>query len=207
MRAPQVDNSTFDQKIMLRQTAVRALNGVTPVVMETHGGIGDVFGTVYRDVVDGVVFEKDSSRTAVLAHQRPSWAVYEADCVPALQLGAGGHLCVNLLDVDPYGDPWPAIQAFMVSRRPFADSMVVVVNDGLRQKVRGGGSWDSGTLAPVVERWGNDLWGRYLEACEWLMGEAAQAAGYRVVFFDGYYTGVEKKMTHYLAVLNRGTRQ
>ena len=77
-RAPQVDNGTYQEKLMLRQTALRALGGATPVVMETHGGVGDLGATLYKDVVDGVVFEKESDRTLVLAHQRPSWAVYEA---------------------------------------------------------------------------------------------------------------------------------
>lgn len=202
-RAPQVDNGTYQEKLMLRQTALRALGGATPVVMETHGGIGDLGATLYKDVVDGVVFEKESDRTLVLAHQRPSWAVYEGDCVNAIRLGAGAHLTVNLLDVDPYGDPWPAIQAFFGSTRPFAPRMVVVVNDGLRQKVRGGGAWDSSTLAPVVEIWGNNLWGRYLEACEWLMKQAADKAGYQVDLFEGYYTGVEKKLTHTLSILSQ----
>lgn len=128
------DNSTLDDKVMLRAVALRHL-GAEPVIMETHGGIGDVWASVYQHVWQGVVFEKDSVKASKLARQRPTWAVYEADCVKALALGAGGYLTVNLLDVDPYGDPWPALTAFFGSVRPFAPRMVVVVNDGMRQPV------------------------------------------------------------------------
>jgi len=202
MRAPQLDNGSFDEKVMLRLTAVRALTE-TPVIIETHGGIGDLWAACYRDVEEGVVFEKDSGKAEKLARQRPTWAVYEADSEIALRLGAGSHLCANLLDLDPYGDPWPAIRGYFGSRRPFAGRMVVVVNDGLRHKIRGGGAWDSGTLAPMVERYGNDLWNRYLHICEEMMTEAVKLAGYRVTFFDGYYAGHEKKLTHYLAILEK----
>ncbi len=199
MRAPKQDNITFDQKVMLRQTAVSLIQN--PVIMETHGGYGDVYQALYHEIENGVVFEKDANRTTHLAHQRPSWAVYEADCVTTIGLGAGSHLCVNLLDIDPYGDPHPTIKAFFNSQRPFAQKMVMVVNDGLRHVVRGGKAWDVGTLQPVVQQWGNDLWNHYLEACEWLVREAAAVAGYEVTFFEGYYTGIELKMTHYLVKL------
>lgn len=196
----QKDNNTYSEKVMLRQTAVSLLTEPL-VVMETHGGIGDLWAAVYRDVEDGVVFEKRPDRTTLLATQRPTWAVYEGNSERAIALGAGAHLCVNLLDVDPYGDPWPTIQAFFGSERPFAREMVVVVNDGLRQAVRGGTAWNSKTLEPVVQRFGNELWDQYLAACQWLMEAAAAVAGYQVVFFDGYYCGTGLCNTHYVARL------
>lgn len=200
MKAPVVDNNTYEQKVSLRVTALRQLRDI-PVVMETHGGIGDVWAAVYRHVVDGVVFDKQADRAELLAHQRPTWSVYNADCTPAIRNGAGKHLCVNLLDIDPYGDSWPTIQAYFASKRPFPERMIIVVNDGLRHKVRAGGAWDSGTLEPVVQRWGNDLWDKYLDACAFLLEDAVQAAGYQVAFFDGYHCGVEQKMTHFIGEL------
>lgn len=200
MRASPQDNSTFSQKVMLRQTALAKLTDPA-VILETHGGYGDVFSAVYSHVDQGVVFEKDHFRTVFLAHQRPSWAVYEADCVTALELGAGDHLVVNLLDIDPYGNAWPPIKAFFGSTRPRASRVVVVVNDGLRMKLRGGGAWDTKVLEDMVQRYGNDLWNSYLGICEELMKETAVSANYTMSFFDGYYCGIEQKMTHYLAVL------
>ena len=105
------DNSTFPQKVALRQEALRLLYA-SPVIMETHGGVGKLFDAVYAHVERGIVFEKDADKTAVLGKQRPSWAVYEADCVTALQEGVGGHLAVNFLDIDPYGECWPVVDAF-----------------------------------------------------------------------------------------------
>ena len=67
------DNNTYSEKVMLRQTAVSLLTE-TPVVMETHGGIGDLWAAVYADVEEGVVFEKRPDRTTLLALQRPTWA-------------------------------------------------------------------------------------------------------------------------------------
>lgn len=110
---------------MLRQTALAQLTDPA-VILETHGGYGDVFSAVYAHVQEGVVFEKDPFRTLYLAHQRPSWAVYETDCVPALEMGAGDHLAVNLLDIDPYGNAWPPIQAFFTSARPRARKVAIV---------------------------------------------------------------------------------
>ena len=204
-KPPKLDNSTFDQKVMLRMTAVNLLTskGITPVVMETHGGIGDVYSALYTEFDGGVVFEKAKDRTAGLAHQRPSWAVYEADCETAVALGAGAHVTVNLLDVDPYGAEWPVIQAYFKSQRPFADYMVIVVNSGLRHKLRTGGGWDVEYLSPYVERYGNhNMWDRYLDVCQDLLADTVKDK-YSLEFFEGYFTGVEKKMTHWLAALRK----
>lgn len=203
VKATQKDNNTFSDKVMLRQTALRLLNGKRPVIVETHGGRGDVWSAVYNHVEDGVVFEKSPEKALELARQRPSWAVYQADCVGALELGAGSHLEANLLDVDPYGDPWPAIKAFMGSERPLPGKLVIVVNDGLRQALSVGRGWAVGTTAPMVERFGNDLWGKYLEICRELMEDVAADAGYRVSFWDGYYCGTDQKLTHYVCLLEK----
>lgn len=196
------DNSTFREKAALRKVMLRQL-GKQPVVMETHGGMGQVWAACYASLPEGVVFEKDEGRAAHLARQRPTWAVYEADCVEALEGGAGAHLTVDVLDVDPYGEPWPTLRAFFESDRPKAPRLWVVVNDGLRQKVKLGGAWSVGSLASIVERFGNDLHGRYLEVCEVMVGEIAAQAGYSLDRFTGYYCGYLSQMTHYLALLTQ----
>lgn len=195
------DNSTFKLKAMLRRKACGFVSD--PVVMETHGGIGKLFAACWADVAQGVVFEKNPDKSIVLAKQRPAWSVYEADCVSAIANGAGRHLAVNVLDVDPYGDPWPVISAFLDSDRPKPQRLVVVVNDGLRQKVKLNGSWSVGSLAPVVARFGNEVYKNYLACCKWLMNQKAAGAGYRLRRFAGYYCGFGQQMTHYLAVLER----
>lgn len=204
--AIQKDNSTYAYKVALRKDALRRLAelGITaPVVCETNGGAGKLFAACYAHLDHGVVFEKDATKSARLGRQRPTWAVYEGDCIEALKGGVGSHLTVDLLDVDPYGDSWQIIEAFFSSVRPWAKYMAVAVNDGLRQKLALGGAWNTGTMKKAVEKFGNDLHPVYLEVCAYLMEEKAADAGYRVSHFSGYYCGMNSAMTHYLALLER----
>jgi hypothetical protein len=205
-RPPKLDNLTLSQKVMLRQTALAAL-GETPIICETHGGRGDVFASVYTHVEDGAVFETDPDKAVLLAAQRPTWSVYEADVEMALAAGAGRHLTFNYLDVDPYGSAWDTLDAYFGSTRPFAARMVVVVNDGLRFKAQGGSAWQTERLEPFVARYGNHaVWREYpTRICRELMDATAALGGYTVRLFESYPTGRELKMVHMLAVLERET--
>ena len=195
------DNSTFVLKSSLRIKALRELEA--PVVMETHAGFGKLYDRCYSHLVEGVAFETNPEKTAKLARQRPSWAVYESDCLMALRAGVGSHLPVNFLDLDPYGEPWPVLDAFLETRRS-PDKLVVVVNDGLRQSLKMNGGWHVKSLQAVVERVGNvGLYERYLEIAQDLVKEKAGKVGYSLVRWTGYYTGHAGQMTHYAAVLER----
>lgn len=197
------DNSTIRQKVLLRRALLRELDE-EPVVMETHGGSGAISKKLYRDFAKGVVFEKDAVKADILARQRPTWAVYECDVVGALTGGAGSHLPVNFLDLDPYGEPWPAVEAFFGSERPWPEKLCVAVNDGLRQKVKMGGAWQVGSLSELVSEHGNAwLYRNYLEACRILLTEKAGGAGYRLTRWAGYYCGALQQMSHYSAVFTR----
>lgn len=196
------DNSTFTQKVRLREEALRLLYA-PPVVMETHGGAGALFNAVYAHIHRGVVFEIDPDKAAILGKQRPSWAVYEADCIHALADGVGRHLTVNLLDIDPYGSSWDIVDAFFGSSRPFAERMIVVVNDGLRQKLMLNGAWTVKQMQPVVQQFGNDLHGKYLDVCQMLIKTKAAKAGYALSRFNGYYCGYSRANTHFMAVLDK----
>lgn len=169
--------------------------------METHGGEGKLWEACYEDLEAGVVFEKNPLKAARLGKQRPTWAVYEADCVAAIAGGAGAHLCVNLLDVDPYGEPWPVIDAFFQSERPRAETLWIVVNDGLRRKVQLGGAWACKSLAGIVSEYGNDLYKHFLDVAQILLTKKAAHFGYEVDRFSGYYCGHQMGMTHYAARL------
>lgn len=203
--SPKMDNRTRSQKIMLRQTALSYLRGATPVVCETHGGRGDIYAALYTGIADGVVFEIAPERAEALAAQRPTWAVYQADVEIALAAGAGAHLEVNYLDVDPYGSSWETLEAFFASRRPRPARLVVVVHDGLRLKASSGAAWSTARLAPFVARYGNHrIWREYpTRICRELMDAVTAPAGYAVRVFESYATGHEQKMVHMLAVLER----
>lgn len=198
---PKKDNDTRHEKVALRLAALHLVDN--PVVMETHGGLGEIWQTCYHQLPTGIVFEKDKTRAAALANQRPTWAVYEANCIQALEYGAGAHLPVNFVDVDPYGEAWTTIEAFMMSARPRPDRIVFAVNDGLRNRIKLGRAWQTGVLLPFVEKYGNDLHDIYLELCKEKLGDIGEAAAYRLAEFQGYYCGDEGKMTHYLAVYEK----
>lgn len=200
------DNSTKDQKALLRSKALHALSKfVTPIVLETHGGLGKLFAHCYSHIEQGVVIEKNPVKVQRLLLQRgATWAIYEGETEAALKAGIGNHLPVNFLDVDPYGDPWPIIDAFLTSKRILPEHLVIVVNDGLRQLVQRGGAWTTATLEDKVKKYGNsELNKRYLEVCRELMVERGVAKGYRMNGWTGYHCGRNGLMTHYAAMLQR----
>lgn len=199
---PKTDNTTLRRKVTLRLALLREFPD--PIVCEAYGGYGRIYDRCYRDLGPGVVFEKDELKAASLAVQRPHWAVYEGDCVSALAAGCGRHRPVNFFDVDPYGQPWPAIDAFLRSDRPHPDRLGIVVQDGLRQKVQLTGGRNIKSLIQTVQRWGADhLYEHYLEACRELMTDKAAEAGYDLRRWTGYYCGRQNALTHYAAVLTR----
>src|SRR5579862_4307720 len=195
------DNSTLRLKIGLRREVLLRMEEeeLAPVVMETHGGLGKVGDACYAEVPAGVVFEKDPEKAALLARKRPTWSVWESDCVRSLRNGVGAHLAVNLLDVDPYGDPWPVFDAFFDSERPRAPVLWVAVNDGLGRWIRGGHAWKSPSLKTVVAKHGNDLYGKYLEIAKELLAEKALTVGYRVTSYAAYWVFGKGDKSHYSA--------
>jgi hypothetical protein len=197
------DNSTAKQKIALRKQALRQLEH--PVILEAYGGLGTLYRHCYQSVRRGVVFEQDRTKARILARQRPTWAVYQGECVAAMHEGAGAHLPINLLDLDPYGSPWPALDAFLTSARPRPERLIIVVNDGLRgaQKLMMGDAWTIEHIAPMVQHFGNALHGCYLEAAQWFLQQKAREAGYHLSRWTGYYCGHNGQMAHYLAVLEQ----
>jgi hypothetical protein len=203
MAAGQKDNSTLSLKVSLRRNLLREIE--KPVVLESHGGYGAIYERCYAHLVaEGVVFEKDPAKAAVLGRQRPTWAVYEADCVGALAAGVGGHLAVSFFDLDPYGEPWPVVDAIFGSKRPWPERIAVVVNDGLRQNLRIAGGWKVASLEAMTARYGNRaLHDHYLEICREMLAEKAAQAGYGLSRWAGYYCGYGQMMTHYAAVLVR----
>ena len=119
------DNKSFLEKSHLRRLMLEKVD--TPVILETHGGRGDLFRRCYAGVETGIVFETDALKAEVLVRQRPNWAVYES--------AESAHLEVNFIDADPYGQAWQALHAFFESG-PRADKVVLVVHDGMRRNLK-----------------------------------------------------------------------
>lgn len=177
-----------------------------PVVLETHGGWGHVYSKLYHRLPRGVVFEKDPDKAAALARQRPTWAVYEAECETAIAAGAVDDWPFTFIDLDPYGEPWSAMDAlFSRHDRDWPAALAIAVNDGLRQgSINRLVGWKISSIASAVERYGNaGLYANYLDVCQELLAEKAGQVGYTLARWTGYYCGHADQMTHYAAVLKR----
>jgi hypothetical protein len=196
------DNTTLDRKASLRYSLLKKIS--LPVVLETHAGLGQIWKRVYAEIPQGIAFEEKAAKAERLAVQRPTWSVYESDCIKSLAAGVGAHLAVNLVDVDPYGEPWKVLQAFFGSERPRPARLGIVVNDGVRMKLKLTGGWDVETLRPAVEHFGNStMYPEYLTVARWNLERLAAPLRYELTDWTGYYCGHGDCMTHYAAVLER----
>jgi hypothetical protein len=197
------DNSTLRLKAQLRIKALAEL-GSEAIVLEAYGGLGKLFPYCYSGIEQGIVFEKLAAKTDILAKQRPTWSVYEGDCIRALRGGAGAHLTVNFADFDPYGECWPALTAFFQSERTWPDRLVLAVNDGLRRELMMKSGWHANSMRPWVERYGNDhCFKRYDDICKLSVIGLARLRNYTVTRWTCYYCGHGDNMTHFGAVLDR----
>lgn len=208
-RQTKRDNATLKQKIALRQRALAILKerGIAPVILEAFGGGGELWKACYSHVPHGAVFEIADTKIEKLARQRPSWSVYQADCVTALAAGVADHLTFTLIDADPYGSVLPVLDAVFSHPRPLSDTLVLVTNDGARQAVQVGISWKIGLLKPYVERFGNDLYPVYREVLAVAIEDYAARAGYAVESHASLYSGAHDNMAHGLTVLVRGKQK
>jgi hypothetical protein len=197
------DNTTLRRKVSLRLKALEAL-GRPARVVETHGGWGRIYLRCYRGT-DGVVFESDPDKAVALAVQRPTWAVYEADCEAVLAAGGGFHHRPNFFDLDPYGEPWPTLDAVFAQVALWGDGPVgFAVNDGLRQKLKLKCRWQVGSMREALAEFGNEsLYSDYLAVAKWLVELKAGRAGYRLARWAGYYCGHHGQMTHYAWLLEK----
>lgn len=200
---PQKDNAGLREKLALRREALAEL-GENPLVMELYAGTGQIGARLYE--APGVAIEKDEVKAAVLARRRPAWRVYEADAVKVVELGLARDLSVNFFDIDPYGDPWPAVAAVLSRGDALPRRFVLAVNDGLRRGVKMGVSWRYKSLAAAVRKFGADLHDEYLAVARWLLARRAGEADLRLARFRGFYGGHARQMTHYYALLEKGPR-
>ena len=173
-----------------------------PVILETHGGTGQLFLRCYRDVETGIVFETDSQKAETLVSQRPNWTVCENDCEWALGQGVGNHLRINFIDTDPYGQAWHVLQAFFGSEREHVERVILVAHDGIKTRIQKYGCHDLPVFHNVIDEIGNrQLYLNYLEVCHELLMETVAVAGYTVEGFGGFYSRHDADQTHFFAEL------
>ena len=200
---PKKDNGGFARKAALRLHVVKSLRPA--MILETHGGLGKLYQSCYEWLgAGGVVFETDARKSPVLARQRPTWRVYETAADVAIANGVVADVPFDLVDLDPYGDPWSTLIPFFERHRVWPETLGVVVNDGnCTGKVRLSGGWDQESIAPMARKWGRDLFEYYIDACAWYLQELAGPVGYTVTNWAGYKTGYNANMAHYAAILTR----
>lgn len=195
------DNAGKQEKVYFRQLL---LDEITPTaVMETNGGVGALYNSLYRPF-PGVVFEKDIQKAEALAKQRPTWAVYGSDCVACISHGVGFHLPINFFDIDPYGECWPIVKAIFSQSSRLPDRFGMVVNDGLKRFLMLGRGWKLEILDKYVVRFGNQhVSEKYLDICHDLMLGMAADAGYEIDRWVCHSGGHGVQMTHFCAVLQK----
>lgn len=188
---------------------MRLLRGeVAPVVMEMYAGVGGIWSQVYSDVPYGIAIENDESKVAILAEQRPTWSVYQADCVGTVRLGLGRHAQVNYVDIDPYGEAWSAINALFESDREWPDPLVVVVNDGSRYILRLNRGWSVTVFEEMVATYGNGLDRKYVElVVPDFFARRAATCGYVIDQWTCYSCGELQQVTHFAALLRRDKKK
>lgn len=197
-----LDNSTLPEKVRLRRRILAHFQAA-PLVLETHGGYGRIYERTWFKARAGVVFEKDPTKADHLARQRPNWAVYHGDCEKALAAGLARGTAFDIIDLDPYGQPFSVLNALALPGRAFPDEWHLVVNDGNRQKVQRGGSWHMQSLTAQVRKYGVNLYPIYLQVARECVEEFANKIGFQVIGWSGHYAGKNDMMTHYWAVLRR----
>ena len=119
-----------------------------------------------------------------------------------MKSGVGSHLEINFIDADPYGQAWQVLHAFFQSDRPRADRVVLVVHDGVRNRIGRYGASDIDVFQDVITKVGEiALYRNYIEVCEDMLTEMVETAGYTVESFGGFYSRKDKDQTHFFAEL------
>lgn len=195
------DNAGKQEKVYFRQ---QLLNEITPTaVMETNGGCGTLYNSLYRPF-PGVVFEKKEEKAEALAKQRPGWSVYANDCITCIRHGVGFHLPINFFDVDPYGECWPIVEAIFSQASRLPDRFGLVVNDGLKRFLMLGRGWKSPWVNAYIPRFGNNhLADHYHEICYDIIDKMSAVSGYKIDRWVCGTSGHGGQMTHFCAVFQK----
>lgn len=196
------DNGSLPEKARLRQQ----LRAAVPAgaALETHGGVGALWRHCYQSCLPGVVCELDAAKADALARQRPEWRVYQTDCVRVLSAGLPAPERLTLVDIDAYGDPWPAVEALFASGWLAEPVVGLALTDGLRQTLKLNHGWACKSLQWAVETFGNDrLYRDYAEIARANLKRIAGEAGYDLTRWKSLYAGWLGQMTLSIAVLRR----
>lgn len=124
-----VDNGSPLLKQRVRHQVV-ADHGAPSAVLECFIGEGALYQTCWRGAVAGVAMDMVADKVRAAAAERPHWLVACTEVEGAIQNGIGRYTPFDVVDVDAYGEPWPYVRAWMISRRLRARRTVIVCTDG-----------------------------------------------------------------------------
>lgn len=195
------DNKTLSDKLRIRRRVLDRLTA-PPVVLETHGGFGRIYERTWYRARTGVVIEKDPVKVAHLCHQRPTWAVYQGNSEAVLRAGLAKSIAFDVIDLDPYGQPFTILDALTMPGRTFPNEWHLVVNDGGRNLMKRGLSWKLPMFRSAEKRFGQSgMHKHYLDAALMLVQEFGEKIGYDVTHWHG--KNISADISHYWAVLKR----
>lgn len=208
-RISKLDNANLGHKVALRRRALRRLMelGIEPFVLEAYAGLGRLWSACYRDF-DGVAIEKLEEKCYGIAAMRPRWAVYQADTPPAIEQGILGNFPINFVDIDCYGSPWPAYEAFFrwlgkTESGPGAPPRLdLVCTDGGGLYTRFTGVWQLERFQPYVQKYGAArMFEMYPEVCREMVEATAAPLGYELKDWVAFRVGRDKSMMIFWAGL------
>jgi hypothetical protein len=174
-RPVKVDNGQTGLKLAVRSAAIEAARPEN--VVETHAGLGFLRSRMYSGF-GGAVCEKDRAKAERLAAKFRNLTVVYGDSLAYLKVPDFGFVA-SLVDIDPYGDPWPHVRACM-SCKALPGRFVLAVTDGLVQSCRLSTTLKASSLRPVAAAFGaHDLFRRYGDVVRFLLGHWGQQFGCR----------------------------
>jgi hypothetical protein len=198
------DNSTLYFKASLRNKLIKNIKDPL-VVIDVFAGAGKIYDLCYKNSLTGVAFERNPEKVEKLVEQREKWLVYECDSILGINAACGSIFKFNFIDVDPYGDPWPALHAiFSQKKYAFCDTIGIAVMDGLRQGAKMQVAWKQKGLKQFSDKYGNaELYKFYKELCKEKIEEIISPLGFRISKWAAYYCGTMDLMTHYGGIFKR----
>jgi hypothetical protein len=121
-------NSKVAHKLLVRQR-VAGLLGNSAEILETFSGEGLMYDGCWS-MFSGACIDSDAAKARDSARSRPRWRTYCGDTGRALSAGWLSSVAFDVVDIDPYGEPWPYVRAFFDTERAMPDQWWLILTDG-----------------------------------------------------------------------------
>lgn len=186
----QKDNTETHHKLAVRRRAAETL-GEGDFILEAFAGSGEMYSALWHRWA-GFTMDKDLAKVTRAAKQRKRWGCYQGDTLRALEAGWLENIEFKLVDFDPYGEPWPALQAYFAGHLAFHSPWVAVCTDGywsqrnLASKSRCLFGYGGGRFSGMSDR-------AYIEICHDFVRSLASRYGQELVSATSERRTLEQK--------------